>query len=268
VVLSVFITLLLLVFQPFGLNNMPNNKLLIISGYGVISFFIIALVNIGAFKVFKSFFDEQKWTTGRESLSILMMILLIGFANFIYTYMIGVANFNFSNLVRFEIYAFIIGLFPTFLLVFYSERRLNKVYASSSVTLNQQINKFNEKAGDEMEDTLVEIPSNNTTLNLDSNDFLYAAAADNYCQIHHIKEGTVERSMIRISMKQLDAIWSKNQQITRCHKSYIVNLNHVESISGNAQGYKLHLEQSDQLIPVSRSKNKEIKLLLKSYAKD
>lgn len=44
----------------------------------------------------------------------------------------------------------------------------------------------------------------------------------------------------------------------RCHRTYIVNLQKVKHISGNAQGYKLHLENIDTLIPVSRSLNEGI----------
>jgi DNA-binding LytR/AlgR family response regulator len=44
----------------------------------------------------------------------------------------------------------------------------------------------------------------------------------------------------------------------RCHRSYLVNLNYIRHISGNATGYKLHLEGVNDLIPVSRNLNNEI----------
>jgi DNA-binding LytR/AlgR family response regulator len=47
--------------------------------------------------------------------------------------------------------------------------------------------------------------------------------------------------------------------IFRCHKSYLINLTQVAHISGNAQGYKLHLQNSTIEIPVSRTLNATIK---------
>jgi DNA-binding LytR/AlgR family response regulator len=44
-------------------------------------------------------------------------------------------------------------------------------------------------------------------------------------------------------------------QFFRCHRAYIVNLAAVEHVSGNAQGYKLHLKDVAELIPVSRNLN-------------
>ena len=52
-------------------------------------------------------------------------------------------------------------------------------------------------------------------------------------------------------------------QFFRCHRTYLVNLDRVGHVSGNAQGYKLHLEGIDNLVPVSRSLNEEINLRLK-----
>jgi DNA-binding LytR/AlgR family response regulator len=49
------------------------------------------------------------------------------------------------------------------------------------------------------------------------------------------------------------------QNIYRCHKSYLVNLAKVNHVSGNAQGYKLHLKDVEDQIPVSRKLNEEIK---------
>ncbi len=45
----------------------------------------------------------------------------------------------------------------------------------------------------------------------------------------------------------------RSKKVIRCHKSYIVNLNKVNRISGNAKGYKLQIDELDFLIPVSRS---------------
>lgn len=43
-----------------------------------------------------------------------------------------------------------------------------------------------------------------------------------------------------------------SKKILRCHRSYIVNLEKIESLKGNAQGYKLKIFDSNYIVPVSR----------------
>ena len=43
-----------------------------------------------------------------------------------------------------------------------------------------------------------------------------------------------------------------NFHIIRCHRSFVVNLDHVIEVGGNAQGLKLHLNMLEDYIPVSR----------------
>lgn len=45
---------------------------------------------------------------------------------------------------------------------------------------------------------------------------------------------------------------SRSAKVIRCHKSYIVNLNKLDKISGTSKGYKIHIKDLDFPIPVSR----------------
>ncbi|HVU59179.1 MAG TPA: LytTR family DNA-binding domain-containing protein [Puia sp.] len=93
---------------------------------------------------------------------------------------------------------------------------------------------------------------------LHSAQFLYAEAADNYVKIFY----TDDQQLIRSTLRQLEEIFQGNERIFRCHRTYLVNLDKVVHISGNAQGYKLHLEGVSQIIPVSRSLNGQIASLV------
>jgi DNA-binding LytR/AlgR family response regulator len=48
-------------------------------------------------------------------------------------------------------------------------------------------------------------------------------------------------------------------KLFRCHRSFIVNLAQVKSVSGNAQGYRLHFSDPSITIPVSRTAGKELR---------
>lgn len=91
-----------------------------------------------------------------------------------------------------------------------------------------------------------------------SEEFLYAESADNYVKVFY----TGGQQLIRSTLKQLEDSFRGNERIFRCHRTYLVNLDRVIHISGNAQGYKLHLEGVVQTIPVSRSLNGQIASLV------
>src|SRR5215471_9595112 len=78
-------------------------------------------------------------------------------------------------------------------------------------------------------------------------------------KIIHLDKGTTQQKVIRNSLKNLEDQLSKYPGIYRCHRTCLVNLQKVIHASGNAQGIKLHLNGTNELIPVSRSLTQEIK---------
>ena len=76
-------------------------------------------------------------------------------------------------------------------------------------------------------------------------------SADNYAIIYLIENGAQRKEMLRSSLTRLLS-QINDTEVVRCHRSYIVNLSQVQEVSGNAQGYKLHLENCDALVPVAR----------------
>ena len=89
-------------------------------------------------------------------------------------------------------------------------------------------------------------------------DLLYLEAADNYVRIFYQKNGAVADVLLRSTLKKMEQQLAGYPQLFRCHRTYIVHLDQVERVSGNAQGYKLHLKNCSALVPVSRSLNAEI----------
>ena len=89
--------------------------------------------------------------------------------------------------------------------------------------------------------------------------FLYAKADDNYVEVYHLMNEQKQRKVIRNSLKSIHAFLPTQINFYRCHKSYVINLDYVNHISGNAQGYKFHLKNTEELIPVSRSNNEFVK---------
>ncbi|MDD7915542.1 LytR/AlgR family response regulator transcription factor [Polaribacter ponticola] len=94
----------------------------------------------------------------------------------------------------------------------------------------------------------------NISFNL--NDLIYISSQGNYASFF-IKTGSETKEIIlRNTLSAIIKELNKYNNIIRCHKSYIINTNYVNAISGNARGYYLRSNSITQQIPVSRSFNK------------
>lgn len=84
-------------------------------------------------------------------------------------------------------------------------------------------------------------------------DLILVEAADNYCKIHYLKSGVREMEMVRIKMKAVEDKLQDEQFFFRCHRSYLVNGNFVQSIIGTSQNQRLELGHGLESVRVSRS---------------
>ncbi|MFL3662109.1 MAG: LytTR family transcriptional regulator DNA-binding domain-containing protein [Polaribacter sp.] len=63
-------------------------------------------------------------------------------------------------------------------------------------------------------------------------------------------EKKLTKKRIRYITDKKGVLFSK---ILKSHRSYLVTINYVDTVSGNAQGYKLPLKNYSEKIPVSRN---------------
>lgn len=104
----------------------------------------------------------------------------------------------------------------------------------------------------EQRQNLLKITAQNTELIINENDFLCVQSMENYCTFYFLENSSLKKALIRISLANaLQQI--ETGSVKKCHRSYIVNLGRVKKLKGNAQGYKLILQEVDFEIPVSRS---------------
>jgi len=82
---------------------------------------------------------------------------------------------------------------------------------------------------------------------------LYIEAADNYMDVYYLEENKVSHKLLRSTIKQIEEQLKSYPSFVRCHRAYIVNIDQITNIEGNAQGYKLKLQNTPKEIPVSRT---------------
>ena len=108
----------------------------------------------------------------------------------------------------------------------------------------------------------IEIPSQNKSekIQLNINQLLTVKAVENYIEIYSINETSIDKHLVRNTLKNVEHALSAFHEIKKCHRSYLVNLKNVAHFSGNAQGLTLSFNHSSEMkVPVSRSFVKEIK---------
>lgn len=241
-----FIALFLILFKPFDISrwNHPHLTLTLI-GFGLVTSFAGLFIQFIIVPAFPKYFSEDKWTVGREILLLLLLILFIALGNLALLIFVGAQNFTFWNFINNVLSVVILGAFPiSFGILINYIFQLRKFQKQVQVRPHEQsINSFKEI-------TLVaENEKDSLTFKLEN--LQYMESADNYAIIYLIENGAQRKEMLRSSLTRLLS-QINDSEVVRCHRSYIVNLSQVQEVSGNAQGYKLHLENCDALVPVAR----------------
>lgn len=261
-VFSTFVFLFLYIFQPFQIGNFKEHTLTVSIGYGVVCLIFMILLNIVFPKLVPSYFDESKWTTGRQIFWTFINVFLIGMANFFFSTFLNIIPFSVEGILRFQFFTIAVGAFPIVISTLINQARLQAQYDKKSADINANLSK-NENQYRESENRHQEkitIPSQyaQDDLKIELNQLLFIRAADNYVEVYFVENKQIQKILLRNSLKALEDTLEM-KQIFRCHKSYLVNLDQVIRVSGNAQGYKLHLKACDELIPVSRANNDFLK---------
>ncbi|MBD2754615.1 LytR/AlgR family response regulator transcription factor [Spirosoma validum] len=274
-VIGLFIGLFLVVFQPFGLNNWEtSNKLFKLLGFGAVTFVITAFHFAFWPKLFPRQFSEENWTVGREILFISVNVLVIAVANRFYLeWLLGPGENGGLGWIGMIVVTFLIGAFPITGLVLLSYIRRLRKYSQAAAelpvatpvhgvpTTESKLAMDGDKASDS---TLTLVADNDKDrLIFPADELLYIESSDNYSTVVYRKNGQLVKPLVRSSLSRLEKQIAQ-PHIVRCHRSYVVNLNRVERVTGNAQGYKLHLMDGQIQLPVARQYNETLVAELKS----
>lgn len=101
----------------------------------------------------------------------------------------------------------------------------------------------------------------NIKLSLRIMDILYAVSEDNYVKVFYEQDGVVHNTMIRTTAKNIED--DLEGYITRCHRSYLINIAKVKFFNNDRDNLYVILDQEGiNPIPVSRSYRDSIAALL------
>lgn len=270
---GVFVTLFLIVFQPFDINLWQTPyKFFKLAGFGAVSFLMPALYSFLLTLFVPAQVREDRWTVGKEIVSVIIVLVLIAFANMLYSNAIAIMHISFINFINALISVVLLGVFPVSFLVLSRHNRLFKRNTTEAQVVNEQLQ--TESPGTDSKPEIaettvtenIELTAENEKdkLVLKATDLLYIESADNYSNVVFVENGKTKRQLIRSSLKRLESQVS-HPFIVRCHRTYIVNLKNVIKVEGNAAGYKLQLGSDADAVPVSRGFGTEIIQKIKGF---
>lgn len=269
---AVFIFLFLYIFEPFTLYTItdPAYKLQLILGFTVVPPLCVLFMIEGLGRIFPNAYHEKGWTVGSEILFVNGLILFIAvgnFANVVWQRSEKIPA-TLNGFLMMLAFTAVISFFPAVAFVWFRYYRLNRHYSrpATVVALPEVVE---APPVDTTEDSS-EKPTSPTTLTLVAENgkdklllspqhLCYIEADDNYVTVVYMERGKLKKELLRSSLSRIEAQITL-AHIRRCHRSYLVNLQKVYRVSGNAQGYKLHLWQVEDPLPVSRGYAKQVVL--------
>ena len=253
---ALFIYIFLIVFQPFGLSKIQFYRPLFIAGFFLITFLVMILSFFMGPLILKKAFNPDKWTVKKEIYFILWIICLIAVFNWLYNSTVGEEITEQYNLLTFLFITIAVGIFPTIFFTFYIEHYLANKHNLVSQELTGKIRKKNVKSTTGQIKIISE--NNATELTLNLQELICIVSEGNYANVFYYYKDEIKKKLIRNSLSKLNEQFVIFETIMRCHRSYIINLQNVNRVSGNARNYNLHVEKLDFTIPVSRNFPKEV----------
>jgi len=255
------VSILMLIMEPFGLSQvqMPN-KTLFLAGYGLITFLTLSI----SLRVLIHLFSEYNWNIQKQVLWSLWIVFSLGISNYVYTInFIAYLYFKLSALLIFQVYSLSIGIIPITILVLIRQNRLLKMNQADVIGLKESL--LEKQIGTDPHHELQFFADNGKThFRLYTDQLAWIESVGNYIHIYYLQNDIIREHVLRSSIAKAQIEIALHPKLIKCHRAFIVNLDFVESIQGNAQGYKLSIKHTDREVHVSRQFTKVLKAALEA----
>jgi LytTr DNA-binding domain len=259
-IIGCFVAFFLITFEPFGTEKWHDAyKVIKLMGYGVVAFIGPTLLLWLLFQWQKKDNIEKNWIVAKEIGFNVMVVLSIAFGNMLYGSALGLTSLSLANFVGFIFTVLVIGVFPISvgIILRYNQLKMRNEINAKILSDNVEQYQKNEQVAnnDNVTTEIVTLIAENEkdVITLKINELLYIESADNYVQVVFLKNGKIQKELLRGSMKRFENQLSGFANIARTHRSFIANLNHNTGISGNAQGYRMTIAHSEVIIPIARN---------------
>jgi len=242
--LGVFVFLFL--FQPLQINELVNrDKYFLVFGLGVITFLSLSLNLLILPSLFPKILNGSSWNVKKEILWDIWILFTVSVGYFLYYKALGIMEFGFSMIIT----LILIAIVPISVLIVLNRHRLLRSHLKSANELNIKLEE-NRSIPDKLVHFVSDYQKDNLSIKVSL--ILFVRSANNYIEVFWKENQEVKSQMVRLSLIKAEELLKDNKFIFKCHRSYMVNINHIDKIEGSSQGYRLYFEKVDFPVPVSK----------------
>ena len=245
-IISLVVFFLLYVIRPFDWSKVAPEDLFVTAFFSSSATFLGMTVFYLWRYLFPTYFSERNWNLGKELLLILYQFTVVALAvwavrsycgqywyvpqrSYLFTWWVvcttGTIPYMLATSLKF---------------IYRLQRHLEQ-----AVRMNEQLNLPTATTAG----PVFRLPRQLGVIS----DFLFAESMDNYVQVYWIdEEGKTVSERFRCTLLELEEC-NPQQHIFRCHRAFIVNLDKIVYVQGNAAGFQATVHTDCTPIPVSRS---------------
>jgi hypothetical protein len=205
-------------------------------------------------------YDDDRWTVSHHIAQTLFVLFCVSLGNLIVMWSLNMEHTTFWAMY---ISVTLIGFFPISVGVFVNEQRRLKRNLAHAQLLNQQLSRLavdspvvvpivNESVS-EITPIVLSSENGRDKLSLTTGQLRYVESVGNYVDVYWLHTGVLQKTILRRTLKEIEATLASYPDFLRCHRAFLVNLRAVSHADGNARGYQLTLTDVPNRIPVSRS---------------
>jgi hypothetical protein len=259
---SIGFMLIVLYFQPFGVNFMTSAK----AGYfvlvlGLICGFIFFLNTLILPGLLPRLFESARWTILKELIwnACMLIMLIAGFS---------VAGFLFkiSTLASLTLFrSGALALLPIVLFNLVNYNRSLKTKAIQVFDSGRHWLAEERKGSHPAKSEQISIVSENgkEAYTGEIGNIILIQSASNYIEIYYRDGAIVRKQLIRYTLSAVEKLLSSSSNITKCHRCTLVNVDQVSRMSGASPNVALEIDGLGFPVPVSRQRIALFRKLIK-----
>jgi DNA-binding LytR/AlgR family response regulator len=219
---------------------------------------VLSLNNIVLPSIFPRLFLKGNWKLYMDILLQLLSWAMLAVAYNFYTRYVGQVALTFATSFR----IILVGLFPVVILVLVNRFKNLRLKVLELEELAQEAG-ISPTVNSMDPEVTFDSENKSEILTLKLSEILFIHSANNYIEVYWLSGDTTNKQLLRSTLKRAEEILRMHNKMLRCHRSILVNADHIIRFTGTPGNLRLKLHHTDEEIPVSRQYLQTIKEALK-----
>jgi len=241
---TIGLMLILLYFQPFGINFLASTEYgYFVLGLGIINGILLFFNTLLLPGLLPGIFNVNRWTLRKEIIWNIWMFIVLS-AGFVFFSWFCQIVFD-LELPLFKIGA--LAMLPVVLLNIMNYNSSLKKGVANAIDL-----KLLKKLPVREENVTIVSDNGKDAFKTNPQNIILIRSSSNYIEIYWKEGDVVKKRLQRNTLLAVENSLMKYTNFKKCHRCWIVNLDLVKGVKGNSQGYRLEVPGLEFNIPVSR----------------